>query len=83
MDEDVWIVQFNPHLLRIGDKIGRDVAAVELHAFDDFELGVEALGFLDRDHSLVANLLHCIGEEASDLLVTIGRDRSDLRNFVI
>ena len=64
-------------------KYGREIAAVELHAFDDFEFGLGGLGFLDRDDALIADLLHRLGEEAADLGVAIGRDRADLGDLVI
>ena len=62
-------------------KYGRDVAAVELHALDDFELGLQRLRFLDRDHALVADLLHGLGDHVADGLVAVRRDRADLRHF--
>ena len=40
VDEDVGILELGDHLLRIGDEIGREIAAVELHALDDVELGL-------------------------------------------
>src|SRR6185312_9607896 len=51
------------HLVGVGDEVRRDVDAVELHAFNDVEFGLEALGFFDRDHALVANLLDRLGGE--------------------
>src|SRR6202035_3036442 len=35
VDEYVGIFHFNAHLVGVGDEVGRNVAAVELHAFDD------------------------------------------------
>ena len=43
MDKDVGVFELGRHLLGVGDEVGREVAAVELHAFDDVELGLEAL----------------------------------------
>ena len=40
--QDVGVFQLGPHLLGVGDEVGREVAAVELHAFDDVELGLES-----------------------------------------
>ena len=77
------ILHLDPHLVGIGDEIGRDVAAVELHALDHFELGLERLCFLDRDHALVADLLHRIGNETTDLRVTVGRDSADLGDLLV
>ena len=83
IDEDVGIFHFNAHLVGVGDEVGRDVAAVELHAFDDLEFGLERLGFLNRDDALVADLLHGVGEELADLGVAIGRDGADLGDFLV
>jgi len=44
MDENVRVLQFGDHLLGVGDEIGREITAVELHALDHVEFGVEALG---------------------------------------
>ena len=48
VDQDVGILQNRFHALGIGDEVGGQVAAVELHAFDDFQLGLHRLGLLPR-----------------------------------
>src|ERR1700690_2510777 len=83
VDEDVGIVHFNAHLVGVGDEVGGDVAAVELHAFDDIEFGFERLGFLDRDHALVADLLHGVGEELADLGIAVGGNGADLGDLLV
>ncbi len=83
MDQDIRILELDAHLLGIGDEVRAQVAAVELHAFDDFELGFSGLGFFDGDDAFIADLLHCFGEIAADFLVAIGRDSADLGNFRI
>src|SRR5436190_19937122 len=83
IDEDVGIFHFDAHLVGIGDEIGRDVAAVELHALDHFELGLERLGFLNRDDALVADLLHGVSEELAYFHVPIGGDGADLGDFLV
>jgi hypothetical protein len=45
---------FNPHLVGVGNEIGGNVAAIELHALDHFELGLERLRLLDGDNPLIA-----------------------------
>ena len=45
--QDQRLFQHGLHLLSVGDEVRRDVAAVELHAFDHFERGLGGLGFLD------------------------------------
>jgi hypothetical protein len=81
VDEDIGVLELGQHLLGVGDEIGREIAAVELHALDHVELGLEALGLFDRDHALVADLLHRVGDHLADRLVAIGGDRADLSDF--
>ena len=41
VEEDVGVLELGDHLLGVGDEVRRQVAAVELHALDDVELGLE------------------------------------------
>ncbi len=83
VDEDVGVLEFGDHLLGVGDEIGREIAAVELHAFDDVEFGVEALGLFDRDDALIADLLHRRRDHLADRFVAIGGNRADLGDLVV
>ena len=83
VQQDVWIFELGDHLLRIGDEIRAQIAAVELHSLDDIELGFERLRLLDGDDTLVADLLHGLGQHPADLGVAIGRDGADLRDLVV
>src|SRR6516225_8681599 len=83
VDEDVGVVHLDAHLVRVGDEVGRDVAAVELHALDHVEFGLQRLRLFDGDHALVAHLLHRIGDEATDLGVAVGGDGADLGDLVV
>src|SRR5437879_2235266 len=83
VDENIDIIHFNAHLVGVGDEVGRDVTAVELHAFDNLEFGLERLGFLNRDDALVADLLHGVGEELADFRVAIGGDGADLGDLLV
>ena len=58
-------------------KYGREVAAVELHPLDDLEGRLEALGLLDRDDAVLADLVHRLGDDLADLLVAVGGDGAD------
>ena len=73
VQQDVGVLELGDHLLGVGDEVGREVAAVELHALDDLEFGLERLGFLDRDHALVADLLHRLGDHLADRRVAVRR----------
>src|SRR3954449_10169916 len=83
VDQDVGVVHFNAHLVGVGDEVGRDVAAVELHALDDVEFGFERLGFFNRDDALVADLLHGIRKELADFGVAVGGDGANLGDFLV
>ncbi len=76
------VVQDRRLLLGVVDEVGRQVAAVELHAFDDVELVVERLAVFDGDHAFLADLVHRVGDDLADRLVGVGRDRADLRDFL-
>src|SRR5579859_2660232 len=78
VDQDVGVVHLNAHLVGVGDEVRRDIAAIELHAFDDVELGLEALRLFDGDDALVADLLHGLGEIVADFLVAVRGDGADL-----
>ena len=71
-DEDVGIVDDGLHLIGIGDHVGRDIAAVELHALDDLQTGFRGLGFFNRDDARCGDLLHRLGDQLADLLVARG-----------
>src|SRR6516165_3365958 len=83
VDQDVGVFHFSAHLVGIGHEVGRDVAAVELHALDHVELGLQRLRFLDGDDALVADLLHGVGEELADFGVAVGRDGADLGDLLV
>src|SRR5882724_6501428 len=70
------LVELGALALLIVDEIRREVAAVELHAFDHFELVLEARTFLNRDHALFADLRHRIGDGLANALVGVRRDRA-------
>jgi len=80
--QDERVVQQGGLLVRVVDEVGRQVAAVELHAFDDFELALERLAVFDGDDAFLADLVHRIGDDLADGLVAVGRDRADLRDFL-
>ena len=82
MDENVRVLEFGQHFLGVGDEIGREIAAIELHPLDHVELGLSGLGFLDRDDALVADFFHRVGDHLADRLVAVRGDRADLRDLI-
>ena len=82
VQEDIGLLELGHHLLGVGDEIGREIAAIELHALDDVELGLEAFRLFHRDDAFVADLLHRLGDHVADRLVAIGGDRADLGDLL-
>ena len=80
-DQDIRIVHFRDHLFRIRDEIRGDIAAVELHAFNDIKFGLDGLGFFNRDDAFIADLFHGLGNHFADLGFAIGGKRANLRHF--
>ena len=74
------ILEDDFHALGIGHEVRRQIAAIELHPFDDIERCLERLRLFDRDDAILADLLHRFGDDAADGLIVVGRDRADLRN---
>ncbi len=81
MQQDHAVVEIRDHLVGVGDEVGAQVATVELHAFDDIGLGLEALVLFDGDDTLVADLLHRIRDLTADFSFAIGGDGADLSDF--
>src|SRR5579864_2207435 len=80
VDQDVWILEHRFHPLGIGDEIGREIAAVKLHALDNIELGLERPRLLDGDDAVLADFLHRFRDDLPDGRIVVGADRPHLRN---
>ena len=76
-NEDVRFAHDGFHFIRIGRHVRGNVAAVELHAFDDGELCAHGLRFFDSDDTVFADFFHSVSDEAADFFVTC-RNGSDL-----
>ncbi len=64
--QDIRLVIDDFHFGGVRHHISGDVAAVELHAFDDLEFRAHGLGFFDGDHAVVGNGFHGIGDFHAD-----------------
>ncbi len=69
-------------LVRVVDEVGRQVAAVELHAFDDFQLVLQRLAVFDGDDAFLADLVHRLGDDLADVGVGVGGNGADLGDFL-
>ena len=83
VQQDVRILEGDFHAVGVGDKVRREVAAVELHTFHDVEHRVGGLGFFDGDHAVVADLFHGVGEQVTNFGVVVRGDGSDLGNVFL
>ena len=71
-NQDIGLVQLGLHLFGVGDEIGRNIAAVELHTLDHVHMGVGAFGLLDCDDALLVDLRHRFGDQFADVGVIVG-----------
>ena len=81
MKEDVGRIKDRFHALGVGHEVGRDIALVELHPFDDVEGGFDGFCLFNRDGSVLADLVHCIGDDVADCSVPVCGHRCDLSDF--
>jgi hypothetical protein len=72
VQQHVDVLELGGHLLGVGNEIGRQIAAIELHALDDIDFGLERFVFLDRNDAFIADLLHRLGNHLADGRVAIG-----------
>merc|ERR1719162_1125159 len=81
--QDVGIFQYGCLCFGIGDKVGTDVSTLEFHSLDDFQFVVQRLSILDGDHTFLANSFHGIGNQASNLLIGVCRNSTNLSDFLL
>ncbi len=77
MDQDQCLLELSLHVLGVGHEVRAEEASVELHAFDDVDVGLEALALFNRDHAVLADLVEGFGHDLADFTVVVRRDRSD------
>src|SRR6185437_7847330 len=78
VDQDVGIVEHDFKTLGVGDEVGAEVAAIELHAVDGLKAGVHGLGLFDGDNAVLADDLDGVGNDVADFLVAVGGNGADL-----
>ena len=80
-DQDERVVEDGFHAIRVGHEVGRDVAAVELHALGVFLLEAQALALFDGDDAVLADLVHHLGDDLADFRIR-GADGGDGRDLL-
>ena len=66
----------------VSHEVWREIATVELHTFNPFNVGIEAVAFVDGDNSVFTNLGHCICEQSTDTVIIIGSDGGNICHFI-
>jgi len=51
------------HVLGVGDKVGGEIAAVELHAVDHLHFGLQALALFDGDNAVLSDGFDGVGDD--------------------
>lgn len=80
-EEDERVLKLDLLGLGIGDEVGGDEATVESHTLGDLELISNGLALLAGDDTLLANLLHGVGNHLADVDITVGGDGSNLSDL--
>ncbi len=71
-EQDERVFQNGFHALHVGSHVRGDVALVELHALDRFDVDAEGLGFLDGNDAFLADNFHGLGNLGTNDLVASG-----------
>ena len=82
VNEDEGVLEGTLHTIRVGDEIRREIAAVELHTFDDIQAGLDCLSFLNRDNAVFSDFLHRVGNDVADRRIVVGGNGGNLRDHV-
>ena len=82
MYENVCVFENALHIFSVGDKVGREIALVELHTFDDVEGGFDCLCFFNSYCAVFADLVHGFGNDVAYFLVPVGGYGGNLPNFL-
>ena len=82
VNQDVGVLKNRLEVLGIRHEVRREVALVELHAFDDVEGRLDALGFFNGDRAVLADLVHRISDNLADGGVPVRGNGGDLSDLV-
>ena len=66
----------------IGDEVRREITSLELHAFDEVDLGINLAAFFDGDDAVLANLDERLGQLRSNVGVVVAGDGRNRFEFL-
>lgn len=77
-EEDEGLLELDTLVFGVGDEVRGDEASVESHTLGNLNLVVNGSTFLDGDDTLLADLLHGLGNDGTDVGITVGGDGGNL-----
>lgn len=69
-------------MVRVVDEVRREVAAVKLHTFNNFEFVVQALAVFNSDNAFLADFFHGFGNDVANFMIGVSRNSANLSNFL-
>ena len=83
MNQNERIFKHSFHSVRICNEVRRQVTPVELHAFDELQVGLHRFGFFNGNHTILADLLHRLSDQRPNVFVVVRRNRGHLLLFFL
>ena len=83
MQQDERIFQNGNLTVRVVDEVGRQVAAVKLHTFNNVELVAQRFAVFNGDHAFFTDFFHRRRDDVADFSVRVGRDGTNLSDFLV
>ena len=77
MNQNLDVVHLADLIIFVGHEVRGQVAAFELHPFNQIDFGLRLATFFDGDDSVLADLQQGVGQDAADFLVVVTGDGSD------
>ena len=78
VQQHVGVFVFGDLTVGVGHKVRREVTLVELHAFDHLKSCLDGASFLNGDSAVLADLVHCVGDDFADGGFPVGGHSGDL-----
>gem|GEM_PF-3452066 len=82
-EENVDILVLGVQIRRVGNKIRRAEALVELEPLDHLKVGLGALVLFDGDDSIVGHALHRLSKKVSDLVIRVAGNVGDVPDLIV
>ena len=80
-DENERVFKFDFLVVGVRNEVRGEVAAVELHPFDDVDVSLGLFPFFDGDNAVFTDFNERVGQDLTDRRIVVPGDRRDLRDF--